>query len=66
MSNVSQGRLTQALPAPLGPPVGEAGDWIKGHSSASSCVVIGNWEREGRGGSRSLWENSPAPPSFFS
>lgn len=43
-----QGSAITPLP-PACLPLGEAGNWIKGHSSDSSCVVIGNWERGGRG-----------------
>lgn len=58
-----QGSAITLCRLPARPPAGEAGNWIKGHSSDSSCVVFGNWERGGGGGSGSLWENSPAPPS---
>lgn len=30
-------------------PLGDAGNWIKGHSSDSRRVVIGNWGGGGRG-----------------
>lgn len=61
---VPRGSAVTPLP-PACLPRGEAGNWIKGHSSDGSCVVIGNREGGGRGRQWAPREHSPGPSLRF-
>lgn len=61
---VPRGSAVTPLP-PACLPRGKAGNWIKGHSSDGSCVVIGNREGGGRGRQWAPREHSPGPSLRF-